>query len=255
MKFGESCVQVLGLGYGTSNSSLFGSGQINHKPKRKAMVKFVGAPSSAKKGRLSRAKFQKKLVVFNYMGPDASDSFTRADKNIVVRGLLPPILVDASETDVRDEICEVIRSCSDFDNCGPNDYQFIDMNGKQASVPKCKSGIVWDGRAVKELVGCGSLYVRLIVDIGVLADASSSSSDEHNLPHITVIGLGNTDEVDDPCTHASDKSPVSGHPSVLMCHSHPLSVYHQHLPISCQVIMKMSLPTVQVDHYYIQKAR
>ena len=154
---------------------------------------------------LSTAKFQKKLVVFN-------DSFT-ADRNIVVRGLLPPILVDASETDVRHGICEVIRSCSDFDNCGPNDFQFIDMNGKQASVPKCKSGFVWDGRAVKELIGCGSLYVRLIDDIGVLADASSSSSDEHNLPHITVIGLGNTDEVDDPRTHASDKSPVSGHPS------------------------------------------
>ena len=202
-----------GLGYSTSNSSLFGSGQINRKPKRKAKVKFVGAPSSAKKGRLSTAKFQKKLVVFNYMGPDATDSFTRADRNIVVRGLLPPILVDASETDVRHEICEVIRSCSDFDNCGPNDFQFIDMNGKQASVPKCKSGFVWDGRAVKELVGCGSLYVRLIDDIGVLTDASSSSSDEYNLPHITVIGLGNTDEVDDPRTHASDKSPVSGHPS------------------------------------------
>ena len=44
---------------------------------------------------------------------------------IAVHGLLPPIPVDASESDVRREICEVIRSCSDYAECSPDD--FIDM--------------------------------------------------------------------------------------------------------------------------------
>ena len=36
--------------------------------------------------------------------------------------------------------------------------------GKQASVPQCKNGFKWNGRAVKELAGSGSVYVRLIKD-------------------------------------------------------------------------------------------
>ena len=147
--------------------------------------------------------------------------------------------MDASETDVKHEICKVIRSSSIFDKCGPNDFQFIDMNGKQASVPKCKSGFVWDGQAVKEIVGCGSLYVRLN-DIGVLADVCSSCSDEHNLLHITVIGLGNSDEVDDHRAHLiNDLCQVTLH------------IYHQHLPISCQVIVKMSLLIMQVVEHQV----
>ena len=108
----------------------------------------MSGPKSAKKGKVSSAKFQKKLIVFKFMGTelDAPDSFTRADSKIAVRGLLPPIPVEASEADIRNEICDVIRSSSDFDECSPNDFQFIDMSGKQASVPKCKQGFVWDGR-------------------------------------------------------------------------------------------------------------
>ena len=76
------------------------------------------------------------------MGKDAPDSFTRADRKIAMRGLLPPIPVEAPEAEVRREICDVIRASSDFDECGPNDFQFIDMSGKQATVPKCKQGFV-----------------------------------------------------------------------------------------------------------------
>ena len=39
-----------------------------------------------------------------------------------MHGLLPPIPIDASESDVRREICEVIRSCSDYVECSPDDF-------------------------------------------------------------------------------------------------------------------------------------
>ena len=52
---------------------------------------------AAKKGRVFTASFQKTLVVFKYMGADGPDIFTRADNRITMRGLLPPIPIDASE--------------------------------------------------------------------------------------------------------------------------------------------------------------
>ena len=148
-------------------------------------------PASVKKGRVCTATFQKKLVVFHYMGVDGPDTFTRADKRIAMRGLLPPIPGDASESDVRREICDVIRSCSDYAECSPNDFQFMDMNGKQASIPNCKAGFIWDGRAVKELAGSGCLYVRFTSDVGCSSD--SSSSEERKLPNISVTRHGDDD--------------------------------------------------------------
>ena len=106
------------------------------------------------------------------MGEYAPNKFTRADRKIVVRGLLPPIMVEASEEEIRKEIREVIRSEPDFGDCGIHDFEFIDMSGKQASVPRCKTGFSWDGRAVRELAGSGCLYVRLTSDIGILPSGS-----------------------------------------------------------------------------------
>ena len=82
---GPSSSQGPGLGYSTSSSSLVGL--INRKPKRKAKFELS---KSTKKGRVSTAKFQKKLVVFKYMELDAVEKFTRANKRIAMRGLLPP---------------------------------------------------------------------------------------------------------------------------------------------------------------------
>ena len=65
------------------------------------------------KTRASVPTFKKKLVVFNYMGPEHPPHFTLRDKNIVMRGLLPEIPFDASEQQVREEIRDVIRSCSE----------------------------------------------------------------------------------------------------------------------------------------------
>ena len=182
------------LCYSSSNSSLIGTGQINRNKKRKSNLKIVSSSASAKRSRASTSRFQKKLVVFKYMGKDGPDTFTRTDKRIAVRGLLPPIPVDASESDVRREICDVIRSCSDYVECSPDDFQFIDMNGKQASIPKCKVGFLWDGRAVKELAGSGCLYVRLTSNVGVSSE--SSSSDESQLPNISVTRRRNDEDND-----------------------------------------------------------
>ena len=153
---------------GPSSSSLYCATtnslrKVTRKPKRKAVGDTL---SKSKKGRVSSATFQKKLVVFKYMGEDAPNKFTRADRNIIVRGLLPAIMVEATEEEIRKEIGDVFRSEPDFSDCGSHDFEFIDMSGKQASVPQCKTGFPWDGRAVRELAGSGCLYVRLTSDIG-----------------------------------------------------------------------------------------
>lgn len=176
---------------GPSTSSLYCATtnslrKISRKPDRKAACEAL---SGSKKGRVSSATFQKTLVVFKYMGEDAPNKFTRADRKIVVRGLLPPIMVEASKEEIRKEIREVIRSEPDFGDCGIHDFEFIDMSGKQAPVPQCKTGFYWDGRAVRELAGSGCLYIRLTSDIGTLPSGSEDdirskdkSSDSDSLP-------------------------------------------------------------------------
>ena len=127
------------LSYNTptrSLSNLFGSNQIPRKPKRKAKSEVAAQKyETKKKGRSSTATFQKKLIVFQFMGTDAPKTFTRADKRICMRGLLPPIGVDCSESEIRAEICTAICTCTDPDlsDCGLDDFDFIDMNGKQAA--------------------------------------------------------------------------------------------------------------------------
>jgi hypothetical protein len=121
------------------------------------------------------------------MGLDAPKVFTHADKRIRMRGLLPPISIEASESEVRREI-DVIRTCSfpDLTECTPYDFEFIDMCGKQATIPRCKVGFEWKGRAVKELAGSGCLYVRLTRDVG-LEYAAATSDEEDEFP---VVCLG-----------------------------------------------------------------
>jgi hypothetical protein len=98
-----------------------------------------------------------------------------------MRGLLPPIPLESTE-DIRREMCEVKRSSSEFADCGTNDFEFIDMSGKQASVPRYKAGFEWNGRAVKEWAGSGCLYVRFTKYVGELSSGDSDS----DLPQITV---------------------------------------------------------------------
>ena len=80
-----------------------------------------------------------------------------------ISGLLPSISIEAEEAEIRHEICALTHSssCPSYQEIGPTDFEFINMSGKKASVPQCKDGFEWDGRAVKELCGSGSIYVRI----------------------------------------------------------------------------------------------
>ena len=153
-----------------------------HKGKGKYQLTVEKCGGSKKKNRSSAVTFQKKLYVFNYRGPDAPETFTRSDKDIITRGLLPQISVSATEKEVRSEIFEVMQSCEtpNLSEIGPDDFQFINMSGKQASVPHCKrKGFEWNGRAVKELAGSGAVYIHLTKPPGVL----SISDDEDLVPY------------------------------------------------------------------------
>ena len=144
---------------------------VPRRPKRKgkisfALYKYGGAK---KKKPVTFSTFQKKLVVFCYMGSgsEAPDEFSRSEKLICVRGLLPAIAVNASEGEIRQEICDVITSNTSLSEAMLSDFEFVNVSGKQASIPQCKKGFKFDGRAVKELAGSGSLYVHLIPDFNL----------------------------------------------------------------------------------------
>ena len=172
------------LSYNFASRSLMSgpaSVQIERKPKRKSKLRISEELHGMPKRRLSTAVFQKKIIVFNYMGASSPKGFSRCDKNICLAGLLPAISLEASEETVRKEICEVIHSCSspNLSNIGPEDFEFVAMNGKHGAIPQCKKGFKWNGRAVKELAGSGSVYVRLKKDC---AQSHSDDDDDDLLP-------------------------------------------------------------------------
>ena len=72
---------------------------------KRSSKKSKGSNTKAKK----EETFQKKLVVFRFMGQNMP-VFTRNDSNIVARGLLPEIPLIASEEDVRKEITSALKS-------------------------------------------------------------------------------------------------------------------------------------------------
>ena len=174
-------------GYSCSSRSitnLVRSSQISRKSGRKGKGKLAEEKyGTKKKVRLSTASFQKKVIVFNYMGSKPPGTFTRSDNLIVARGLLPSLPVHISETELRSEICNIIKSNSSGPGVSPNDFEFINMSGKQASVPQCKEGFEWDGRSVKELAGSGCVYVRLTKSLPITV---SSSSDSDDFPQVSV---------------------------------------------------------------------
>ena len=118
------------------------------------------------------------------MGINPPESFTRSDKDVCTSGLLPLVSVDASEEEIRHEICAIINNCTnpDLSETAPLDFEFINISGKRASIPHCKEGFEWNGRAVKELAGAGSIYVRLRRSLST----SNNSVDLVELPHYSV---------------------------------------------------------------------
>ena len=95
------------------------------------------------------------------------------------------ISVEASESEIREEICALIHSgyCSTHMEISPTDFKFIiknNMSGKQASVACCKDNFEWNGRAVRELSGSGSIYVRLTKSTD-LEEVQTISSDDDDV--------------------------------------------------------------------------
>ena len=163
------------------SSGATGSALIERRPKRTNKVKlsqakYVSSDSKSKKGRKPAAKFQKKLVVVDYMGPaDAPRNFTVREPIILLRGMLPEIPVDASEREVRTYIRDTIKYAEDsLSGCLLSDFEYVEAHGKNLCVPAQQSDFEWTGRAVKELAGSGSIYVRLTTEN---ADLCSPNSD------------------------------------------------------------------------------
>ena len=123
--------------------------------------------------------FHKKLVVFKYMGHSAPADITQKDDYIVMSGILPDIALSVSESQIRQEICEVIQPCSEhvLGLCGHDDFEFINMSDKHASVQNHKPGFVFTANAVKKLAGGGSVYVRLMRYFALSSSSSSSDSE------------------------------------------------------------------------------
>ena len=75
-----------------------------------------------------------------------------------------------------------MESCEtpNLSEIGPDDFQFINISGKQASVPQCKrKGFKWNGQAMKELAGSGAVHIHLTKPPGIL----SISDDEDLVPY------------------------------------------------------------------------
>ncbi len=135
---------------------------------RKSKRKGSALTKTAKKGKSTIETFQRKVIVFKYMGgTQAPVHFTRKDSLIVVRGMTPEIPLDATEEEVRSELCEIIKNSqqNNLDSCQPGDFEFIVMSGKHSSVPSVKPGTTFNCKVVKKLAGSGSLYIRLMRDL------------------------------------------------------------------------------------------
>ena len=78
------------------------------------------------------------------------------------------------------------------------------MSGKRASIPHCKEGFEWNGRAVKELAGAGSIYVRLKRP----SDVSDDSTDLVELPQYSITTLSTSHDDDGNNGNVSPISPV-----------------------------------------------
>ena len=107
---------------------LIGMRQLNRFKKRKPKLSVVSVPSPVYVS-LHASRWTRCL-------------YTRRQENIDARVTTS----DCCGSYDQREICDVIRSCSDYAECSPDDFQFIDMNG---SISNCKVGFVWNRCSVK----------------------------------------------------------------------------------------------------------
>lgn len=180
---------------------------IDRRPKRKPKVKLAHAKYSSlqrnpPKGRKA-GKFQKKLVVIEYMGPDAPRSFTLKEQIVSMRGILPEIPMDACDREIRTHIRDTIKNAEpSLSGCLLSDFEYVEASGKNLCVPAQESDFEWTGRAVKELAGSGAVYVRLTTDLcsessDELADSPMGSCNEPDVKIVKIEKSGNHHSTDD----------------------------------------------------------
>ena len=153
------------------------------------------------------------------MGENSPQSFTRKESFILFRALLPEIPIDDSEEKIREIIISLIHSNKQFDmsSFSESDFEFIDVNGKQACVPTCQESQQFNGRAIKQIAGTGAVYVRLVKKIPsrvlyVQDDdfelESSTSKSDH--AHTYISGSDSDSSVDLPSfLHQSSSGALS----------------------------------------------
>ena len=160
---------------GSPSSGLVGGYRIpaveNRRLRRRQSSKLMSLGTSSVSDSVAprQASFSKKLFVFRYMH-GAPKSFIRKNKDIVARGFVNDICVNATEQEVRDEIYAVLVNSELPQLVTPNAFEFIDVSGKLAFVPSIKEGFEFNGRIVKQFAGTVSLYIRLLQNLDAVAD-------------------------------------------------------------------------------------
>ena len=141
--------------------------------------------SSSKRLSSNIQTFSKKVVVFKCMAPRSPKCFARKETDIVTRGFISDVLLDSTEGQVRQEIYEVLHSAG-LKSIGPNDFEFIDVNGKTGCVLNRKEGSEFSGRAIKQVAGTGAIYVRLLRH-PTMELSDSSEEDAQSLPPLPFL--------------------------------------------------------------------
>ena len=160
---------------------------LPRRTKGKGKYKLAVEKYSTPKGRKPATKFQRKLVVLEYMGSKGPKSFGLKESYVLMRGILPEMSVDASEGEIRHGIFKTMRDSEPtLRELTSTDFEFMEASGKCMSVPAQQVGFEWTGRAVKQLSGTGAVYVRLLVERELSSDDSSQSSDAAE-PEVKVI--------------------------------------------------------------------
>ena len=169
-----------------------GSSMLERRPKRKvkgklALEKYRSNIPVASKGRKPSQTFQKKLVVVDYMGPDAPRNFALKEVHVLLRGMLPEIGISANEEEVRGYICDTIKhSEKSLQKFLPCDFEFFEASGKCLCIPAHHATFMWTGRAIKGLAGTGAVYVRLTVEREMDESSSEQSDSSDDLPYVKV---------------------------------------------------------------------
>lgn len=165
------------------------------------------SPQTSKQSVSKEACFQKKIYVFEY-DPNEEQSFTRTQSSIIVSGLLPEIPLSASEEQARSEVVEFLRNSKtkgyNFECCTSSDFEFMQVSGKVVQVAQTRKDFQWTGRAIRNLAGQGSVYVRLTQDFKVPVQGRPTSS----------MLIGSSSESD---TDFEPQAPSRDHQPTLAC--------------------------------------